>query len=107
MKDELIKLYREFEKEMKLTPYDIAPPFPVFIKWLESKPKERWELAEGTEYFYPSLLCGYADHGIAIWETSFADQKRLAAGLVCRTEEEAEALAEKMLKSIKPNQESE
>jgi hypothetical protein len=59
-----------------------------------------WNPEHGSTYFIPApdATFNYVEY---LWIGSAEDDRRLSLKLVCRTKEEAIALAEKMLKAVK------
>ena len=65
----------------------------------------KWKPKIGETSYAPWLLDCNVDCIDAIWSESFWDERWYTAGIVCRTEEEALELAERMLAVAKEERE--
>ena len=61
--------------------------------------REEWRPKVGETYHAPDIYSSTLSFE-TLFENDDADLKRLSLGIVCRTKEEAIALAEKMLKAV-------
>lgn len=80
--------------------------FPDFVQWLtlipepEKKQEEKWKPTYGGAYFIPSFITEDM-YACFYWSSDIDDLRYYALGLVCKTPEEATALAERMLEAVK------
>jgi hypothetical protein len=75
------------------------------LKMLQETVEEKWKPAIGQEYFYPNPTFNRTFSGnryyCSYWLNDSVDESRLEHNLVCKTKEEAQEKAEKMLAVLK------
>lgn len=106
--------YKTFKQYMKLLAVEYKnQSFPTnysssdFVQWLtfisepEKRQEEKWKPARHRNYFVPLFGHKRQKYTSLLWSGDSVDKSYYEQGLVCKTPEEAIALAERMLEAIK------